>query len=595
MSITGADECYIADILGSRNPYIIPKHQRAYSWDSEEVEAFCNDILTIKEDKTYFFGGVVSITVQKKVGEIEYKIIDGQQRLATFSIALAVLRDAFNKLSIQKKNQKDQDAVSIANYYSNKIQKDYLTYEIARPSVMKKARVTLTKTNKGLFDKIVINCPMDLKNYDNNPSNKKIVKAIRIIQKEFVTPILNNTELTTLEKVNKLESILEKVAERCQIVHISDNDPDSAYQLFEALNDRAKSLAVCDYLRCTTLEKIDGNDREEEAVEYWNKISLFNNSDKYLKDYLVSYIGKAKDSNIHTQVNKEFFNYDTPLTTDQQNKLIDRVKDINQLHMRYIEILEGDWPYKGNGVTDWDKNRLLLLIKKLKHTQCIPLLLAVFQEESEIIFSQVVQIIEKSIFKIISICGVRASVITPIYAETILEIRSGNFNITTFQNKIRMLDHKYAPANAFEEGLKNLEYSENNISKIIYLLTTLEYNFEWAISEEKCKSKDHKPDKSIIYNLDSNDIEHIYSQNSKKNEVKSELEDLKNRLGNLTFWSINDNRSEKNNNFEEKKVRYSNSNIRLTREIVKFDGWSANEIKQREKLYVEMCNRVFSI
>ena len=158
-----------------------------------------------------------------------------------------------------------------------------------------------------------------------------------------------------------------------------------------------------------------------------------------------------------------------------------------------------------------------------------------------------------------------------------------------------MLDHKYAPANAFEEGLKNLEYSENNISKIIYLLTTLEYNFEWAISEEKCKSKDHKPDKSIIYNLDSNDIEHIYSQNSKKNEVKSELEDLKNRLGNLTFWSINDNRSEKNNNFEEKKVRYSNSNIRLTREIVKFDGWSANEIKQREKLYVEMCNRVFSI
>ena len=125
------------------------------------------------------------------------------------------MRDAFNKLSIQKKNQKNQDAVSIANYYSNKIQKDYLTYEIARPSVMKKARVTLTKTNKGLFDKIVINCPMDLKNYDNNPSNKKIVKAIRIIQKEFVTPILNNTELTTLEKVNKLESILEKVAERC--------------------------------------------------------------------------------------------------------------------------------------------------------------------------------------------------------------------------------------------------------------------------------------------------------------------------------------------------------------------------------------------
>ena len=95
--------------------------------------------------------------------------------------------------------------------------------------------------------------------------------------------------------------------------------------------------------------------------------------------------------------------------------------------------------------------------------------------------------------------------------------------------------------------------------------------------------------------MDSNDIEHIYSQNSKKNEVKSELEDLKNRLGNLTFWSINDHDLKKIIILKEKKVRYSNSNIRLTREIVKFDGWSANEIKQREKLYVEMCNRVFSI
>ena len=94
MSIEKNDKHSIGDLLSSRNPFVIPKYQRAYSWGKDEVEAFCEDVRDIKEE--YFFGGIVSVfeLYDNSPGRI-YKVVDGQQRLATFTILLYVLKEAF--------------------------------------------------------------------------------------------------------------------------------------------------------------------------------------------------------------------------------------------------------------------------------------------------------------------------------------------------------------------------------------------------------------------------------------------------------------------------------------------------------------------
>lgn len=86
MPIVNNDKHSIGDLFNNRNPFMIPKHQRAYSWEKDEVEAFCTDIKEIS--KEYFFGGVVSVhqLVSNSQGRT-YKVVDGQQRLATFVTA----------------------------------------------------------------------------------------------------------------------------------------------------------------------------------------------------------------------------------------------------------------------------------------------------------------------------------------------------------------------------------------------------------------------------------------------------------------------------------------------------------------------------
>ncbi|MCP3738498.1 DUF262 domain-containing protein [Rossellomorea sp. BNER] len=98
LAILANEKHSIGDLFNNRNPFIIPKHQRAYSWENEEIEAFCSDISNIS--KEYFFGGVVSVHQLSENGPGRiYRIVDGQQRIATFTLLIAQLRNGFNRLS----------------------------------------------------------------------------------------------------------------------------------------------------------------------------------------------------------------------------------------------------------------------------------------------------------------------------------------------------------------------------------------------------------------------------------------------------------------------------------------------------------------
>ena len=86
----------IKDILTLNRKYVIPRFQREYSWEKTEHDMFWDDILTqIKivnhELKTsdYFIGAVVLVGDDSK--DIEFQVVDGQQRLTTITIIFSVL------------------------------------------------------------------------------------------------------------------------------------------------------------------------------------------------------------------------------------------------------------------------------------------------------------------------------------------------------------------------------------------------------------------------------------------------------------------------------------------------------------------------
>jgi len=77
--------------------YQVPDYQRPYSWDKDNVSDLIDDLTEaylIDENKTYFCG---SLVVVRNESEKRFDIIDGQQRITTFTIIACVFRDIYTK------------------------------------------------------------------------------------------------------------------------------------------------------------------------------------------------------------------------------------------------------------------------------------------------------------------------------------------------------------------------------------------------------------------------------------------------------------------------------------------------------------------
>lgn len=78
---------YVAELLREKGKkFIIPEYQRPYRWTKDECETLWNDILGVFYNggniEEYFLGSIVAF--ERKKSELE--IIDGQQRITTFTL-----------------------------------------------------------------------------------------------------------------------------------------------------------------------------------------------------------------------------------------------------------------------------------------------------------------------------------------------------------------------------------------------------------------------------------------------------------------------------------------------------------------------------
>src|SRR5262245_10804452 len=96
-----AGETKVQTIIDSQRQYVIPLFQRPYSWESPQWATLWQDLEELCEEehpRNHFIGSIVTIP-SKSVpeGVTKYILIDGQQRLTTLLILLAVIRDKAHK------------------------------------------------------------------------------------------------------------------------------------------------------------------------------------------------------------------------------------------------------------------------------------------------------------------------------------------------------------------------------------------------------------------------------------------------------------------------------------------------------------------
>ena len=215
----------LSEILHNHR-YKIDVFQREYKWGTPQIEALINDLTTCfyksyrdgdtienyEDYDTYFMGSIVLCRDSRK----NLSIVDGQQRLTTFSLLLIYLSHL-------------QDILKVPEF-SRKNMRDYLY-------IVKGGERSLILNIESRVEvmNFLIESTGETYNFDLTAqleSVRNIIWGYETIKRLFPQDLVTN---------DRLPLFIEWLLDSVQMVEILTENMDNAYTIFETMNDRGVS------------------------------------------------------------------------------------------------------------------------------------------------------------------------------------------------------------------------------------------------------------------------------------------------------------------------------------------------------------------
>jgi hypothetical protein len=594
----------VGSLFAYKPMFFIPKYQRAYAWNSESVSDFVKDLKTCFEKRksnlpiNHFFGGILSVkhSVPGTINQHEYEIIDGQQRIATFTLLVTCLINFYQDLATEAQNSGNTNNLSIIVGRNEKLSERYIEFNQEVQRVITPVEVLrLSKADHPFYKDLI----RDMNPSPSRDSHNRMFYAYRTLFNSIREIINSSTNLE--DKMDNLEIIQNILENDFTVLHMVTTSRDDAFRLFQVINDRGTNLTDGDLLRAKTLELLEGFHQDQDSVErLWDDIlsDAPSDTENYLNWIYESYKGsRATQNALFDMFLDEFFPQHQlfNLTLHDAQQVRSTVRNTYEDILRCRKLVEGQWLYPiQQPITSWDRSRLSILLIELGHTLSIPLFLAASKLDHRL-FSEIVQIVERVFFCYKLICNQHVTPLKSIYHQEALAIRQepGSYQISSLRQKLQNLINLKASDQTFKNALGTLEYQESGGSNkpLKYFLMTIEYYYQWykagAAGTPVCV------DKSRIYDFAGTSIEHIYPRNAAGSVLDANLEPFKNTLGNLTIMDPAQNNIGGNDSFAVKQPIYQTSSVLLTQEIGMNTAWTQQEIADHKNLLIDAAVKIF--
>lgn len=268
-----AGEVQLGKLFTAEFDFAIPDYQRPYSWGSDETLQLLDDLqgsLDRDTDEPYFLGSVVLV---KEKGQPAAEVIDGQQRLTTLTIILAVLRDLATDVSLR---------TDIHRF----IEEPEVLWD-SRPA---KARLRLRERDAKFFREH-IQSPGHISSLVDLSDNQTTTDAQRAIRDNAAALWVRLSALSEAERTR----LFVMMASRTFIVVVSTPDLNSAYRIFSVMNARGLPLTPPDIFKSQVIGAIVEADRADYA-ELWEDLEEDLGRDEFgdLFLYIRTIISKAR-------------------------------------------------------------------------------------------------------------------------------------------------------------------------------------------------------------------------------------------------------------------------------------------------------------
>lgn len=263
--------------------YQVPVYQRPYSWDKEQVEVLLKDIheayKSDEKEEGYYTGNIIIYDKDNKVNGtiLKYDIIDGQQRITTFSLILL----AVYSLAIS-------DGIPETDLTVNAV-KSSLWKVVNREYKKELCVISLNSIEKKCFSDL-FNAGFD------NPNNLLDYCSKYQCASKFDQRIINNfvficqnlrEKVTDTNKTGILD-YADFILQYVQFIAIEANCKENkVFSMFESINSKGKRLEQIDLIKTYIFSKLD----EASYATYLDKWGqLITKTNDNLYDYLYNFI-----------------------------------------------------------------------------------------------------------------------------------------------------------------------------------------------------------------------------------------------------------------------------------------------------------------
>lgn len=271
----------IAELLGAeRIQYRIPLFQRNYAWEKKRVDLFLKYACELSDSRpsneTNFIGFMVTEPASNG-GDLQirkYNVIDGQQRLTTFSLILIASRKiadeqvalimkacAATSLAAEKRAALE----NLAEFYLEQIKElghKYLENRWDHSDLFAdKLKFVPQGVNRDTFKKIYTQ--EDLTGVSDEDTLKV---AYLTIVKELRSHLQAEGKVVAKEKFLSFIAAMQSL-KVVQLELTSDDDPQ---KIFETINDRGKPLSPVDLIRNQVFK--DENEAVSFHRDYWEPV-----------------------------------------------------------------------------------------------------------------------------------------------------------------------------------------------------------------------------------------------------------------------------------------------------------------------------------
>lgn len=237
--------------------FIIPEYQRPYKWNIEKCDTLWQDILDFYEsDSTqqqeYYLGTIVSYKNEDNDKEID--IIDGQQRITSFFLLLRAFYTRLEQMTSDPRVNGLMGQIAPCIWDVDSISQ--LVEDKKRTHIESKVA---TDDDNHTFHNILETGHHDPLKRDRYSENYKFFLD-KCQEYASINPI-------------KWQELCVTILQRCIILPIDCDTPDTALRIFSTLNDRGMPLADSDIFKSEIYKSKPSSEEKYEFNEKWKDLT----------------------------------------------------------------------------------------------------------------------------------------------------------------------------------------------------------------------------------------------------------------------------------------------------------------------------------